>query len=149
MKTEEDTLISRIYHLKNITENSIAYNFLHYHNDSINNETINYGGLYSWVESLACHLEKFGQKNARVLIVLPSSLEYIVAFLGCLRTRYIAVPASLPQSLAQLLRLNSIIKHSKPSFLITSSSVLNHQSYLAIKTVIEKNEIILIDLAFV
>ncbi|MFD0857026.1 fatty acyl-AMP ligase, partial [Actinomadura adrarensis] len=47
--------------------------------------------------ALARHLEALGLRDRAVLLLYPEGLEFLVAFLGCLYARVIAVPSPLPE----------------------------------------------------
>ncbi len=55
---------------------------------------ISYQSLYEKSLNLASHLQ--GSLGERALIFLPSGLEYIIAFMGCLLAGVVAVPAYPP-----------------------------------------------------
>lgn len=55
-------------------------------------DELSYGGLYARAGALACDLDRRGLRQARVLIALPSGLDFVVAFYACLLAGVIAVP---------------------------------------------------------
>lgn len=62
------------------------------------------------------------QPGDRALIILPTGIDYVAAFLGCLLSRTIAVPLYPPANKGHLPRLLSIIRDSDASMLLTSEA---------------------------
>lgn len=103
----------------------LAYRFLI---DAENEEvSITYKELDLKARSIGSTLQTHTKKNDRVILLLPSGLEFIAAFLGCLYARVIAIPlppphpARVKKSLAATLR---IIKDVNPSVALMNSSLL-------------------------
>ena len=103
----------------------LAYRFLI---DGENEEvSITYKELDLKARSIGSTLQTYTKKNDRVILLLPSGLEFIAAFLGCLYARVIAIPlppphpARVKKSLAATLR---IIKDVNPSVALMNSSLL-------------------------
>ena len=60
----------------------------------------------------------------RALLLYPSGLEFIIAFLGCLSAGVIAVPNKAPQSKRDLSRLQAIAADAEASIILTDSQIL-------------------------
>ena len=60
----------------------------------------------------------------RLLLLLPSNLELVTAFFGCLYAGVVAVPAYPPQSRRHLPRLLSIVEDARPAVVLTSAALL-------------------------
>lgn len=94
-----------------------AYVFLA---DSMTNEeSINYRQLDAQARAVAARLQKLNKAGERALLLYPAGLDYIVAFLGCLYSGVIAVPA-YPPSRHHAYRLKAIIHDASPSIILTT-----------------------------
>src|SRR5581483_5821998 len=86
-------------------------------------ERLNYRALDERARAIASRLQSFKGAEHRALLLYPSGLEFITAFLGCLYAGVIAVPAppSHPSRLKRSFgRLKSIVDDSEPSFVLTT-----------------------------
>jgi acyl-CoA synthetase (AMP-forming)/AMP-acid ligase II len=70
---------------------------------------LSYRELDRQARSVAAWLQANGYAGERVLLLYPSGLEFVVAFMGCLYAGAIAVPAYPPRMNRNILRLTSII----------------------------------------
>lgn len=61
--------------------------------------------------------------QSRILLLLPSGIEFIQAFMGCLYAGMIAIPAYPPEGGQKRKRLYSIVKDCDPSLLITTRNI--------------------------
>lgn len=61
--------------------------------------------------------------QSRIILALPSGLEFIQAFMGCLYAGMIAVPAYPPEGTQKRNRLYAIVKDCSPRLLITSRAL--------------------------
>jgi FkbH-like protein len=87
-------------------------------------EHITYGQLGERAKALAKKLQLLNSYGGTALLLYPSSLEYISAFLGCLYAGVIAVPAFPPQPSRvkqSFSRLSGILKDAKPAAIMTNS----------------------------
>ncbi|WNO11461.1 non-ribosomal peptide synthetase [Teredinibacter sp. KSP-S5-2] len=95
--TEQATLNLILDSKKAKIENKVAYTFLEKGEEET--ASITYGGLWEQSVNLAKALNDIGIKPGdRALLLFPSCIEYVVAFLGCLKAGVIAVPLFPPQS---------------------------------------------------
>ncbi|WP_395103515.1 fatty acyl-AMP ligase [Actinomadura sp. SCN-SB] len=60
-------------------------------------DVLGFADLDRRARALARHLESLGLRDRAVLLLFPEGLEFLVAFLGCLYARVIAVPSPLPE----------------------------------------------------
>ena len=58
--------------------------------------SITYKGLDLKARAIGATLQNYTLKNDRVILLLPSGLEFIAAFLGCLYAGVIAIPLPPP-----------------------------------------------------
>jgi acyl-CoA synthetase (AMP-forming)/AMP-acid ligase II len=59
-------------------------------------DVLGFADLDRRARALARHLESLGLRDRAVLLLFPEGLEFLVAFLGCLYARVVAVPSPLP-----------------------------------------------------
>ncbi len=59
--------------------------------------TVNYEELNLRSKAIAAHLQKYASPGERALLLYPSGLEFIEAFLGCLYAKVIAIPVYPPK----------------------------------------------------
>ena len=83
-------------------------------------ERMTFGQLASRVRHVAANLRARGAGNERVLILLPSGPDFIVAFLGCLAAGAIAVPLYPPKKSDTTGRIESVVRDCTPRFALTS-----------------------------
>ncbi len=87
---------------------------------------LTYGQLDQHVRAIAAALQDSTRPGDRALLLYPSGLDYVTAFLGCLYVGVIAVPAYPPQSLRQdkvsTQRLGAIIRDAQPAVGLTLGS---------------------------
>lgn len=101
----------------------VAFTFLE--DGETESAQITYAELASRARCIAGCLQVHGiQPGDRALLLYPSSLEFIAAFLGCLYAGVIAVPTYTPQSKRHLPRLQAISMDAKASIVLTDSQIL-------------------------
>lgn len=83
-----------------------AFRFLSDGEDS--GSALDYAGLDREVARLAAALARVAAPGERIVLLLPPSLDYIVAFLACLHAGLVAVPAYPPGNRRTLPRLRAI-----------------------------------------
>src|SRR5436190_16818919 len=91
-------------------------------------QTLNFGELERRARAVGALLQAYAPRGARILLLYPPGLDYIVAFFGCLVGGYVAVPAYPPPSARthrSLQRLESIIIDSGAEIVLTTSAQLN------------------------
>ena len=104
--------------------NQIAYTFL------LDGETekvqLTYQALYQRVLTIAVHLQSVATPGERALLLYPPGLDYITAFLACLCSGVIAVPAYPPRPNRTDPRLQAIIKDAQATLVLTNGSLLTN-----------------------
>jgi acyl-CoA synthetase (AMP-forming)/AMP-acid ligase II len=99
-----------------------AYTFLVDGEDKT--ETVTYSALEKEVKKIASHLISHNLQGERVLLLYPSGMEYITAFLSCLYAGVIAVPAYPPRPNRSLERISSIVSDSKAKGALITEKLL-------------------------
>lgn len=98
-----------------------AYTFLP-DDAKLSAETATYAQIDRRARSVAAYLQQRGLAGERVLMLYPSSVRFIEAFLGCLYAGATAVPAPLPAGQQHHLdRLASIARDADASIALTVS----------------------------
>ncbi len=95
-----------------------------FEDDAGQTETWTYEKLSRRALTLGAWLSKHVQVGDRVLLVYPPGLEFIAAFLGCVYSGALPVPATYPKPRRPLPRLDSIVADCQPSLVLTHSSVI-------------------------
>jgi amino acid adenylation domain-containing protein len=116
-----DDIVERIRHRAASQASKIAYVFIGDGHEEAHHLT--YGDLDSQARAVAAHLQMAANPGARVLLLYPSSLDYVVAFYGCLYAGCIAVPAYPPQKTkgGRNDRLAAIISSAQPAVILTTT----------------------------
>jgi len=96
-----------------------AYTFLHFGEEP--DTSITYQELDQRVQSIASELQSLGYEGKPVLLLYPSGLEYIAAFLACLYAGAVAVPVYPPHSVRLLPRLQAIINDTRAAVALTTT----------------------------
>jgi acyl-CoA synthetase (AMP-forming)/AMP-acid ligase II len=88
--------------------------------------TFTYASLHEHVSAVATQLAEHAAPGDRALLLFPNGADYVVAFLACLYSGVIAVPAYPPQSPSpqSWSRLVSMAKDAAPRVVLTESALL-------------------------
>jgi natural product biosynthesis luciferase-like monooxygenase protein/FkbM family methyltransferase len=100
-----------------------AYSFLA---DGENEELrLGYAELDRRARAIGARLQEIARPGDRVLLLLPSDLDFVAAFFGCLYAGVVAVPAYPPRSQRSLPRLATIAGDATPALALTTSAILS------------------------
>src|SRR5688572_11349220 len=106
-----------------------AYTFL------VDGETdeisVTYGELDRRARAIAARLQAELPAGERVLLLLPTGLEYVAAFFGCLYAGMVAVPAYPPRRNQSLDRIESIVADSEPAAALVAAASTSHLETMA------------------
>jgi acyl-CoA synthetase (AMP-forming)/AMP-acid ligase II len=100
----------------------IAYTFLR--DGEIEEARLTFGELHAQARIVAGRLQGSTQPGDRALLVYPTGLEFVCAFLGCLYAGVIAVPVPEPLVPRHLLRLVEIVRDAQTQHILTTSKLL-------------------------
>ncbi|MEH2574545.1 amino acid adenylation domain-containing protein [Bradyrhizobium sp. AZCC 1708] len=119
----KDNLVERLRCHAALRSDRIALRFLE--GDSVAEE-LTFAGLDARIRSVAAYLQQLGGAGERAVILLPSGLDYAVAFYACLYSGVIAVPAYPPEGGAERYagRLNGILRDATPRFILTEAALV-------------------------
>ncbi|MCV7112572.1 AMP-binding protein, partial [Mycolicibacterium setense] len=108
--------------------NETAFTFLDYDLDPNGfAKTLTWSQVHARACVVADELTMYGvpgDRVARVAILAPQGLEYIVAFLGALQAGFIGVPLSTPQYGVHDERVSAVLRDSQPVAILTTSAVV-------------------------
>lgn len=82
---------------------------------------LTYRELAQQAQTIAGHLQTITQPGARVLLLYPTGLEFVCAFLGCLYAGAIAVPVFPPRPNRPLDHLKAIADNSQATAILTTT----------------------------
>src|SRR5262249_34967710 len=100
------TILDRLWSQAQSRPDQIVYRFL----GDTSGATLTFGQLNQRVQSIAARLREHASLGDRAMLLYPQGLEFIEAFLGCLATGIIAVPAYPPRKNRNAERLWAIIE---------------------------------------
>ncbi len=84
-----------------------------------------YQELDNRARTIAAHLQQMNIRGERALLLYPSGLEYISAFLGCLYAGVIAVPAYPPRKNRSFQRIELVMNDCKAKVALTTQQIKN------------------------
>lgn len=117
------TLVELLSHRASIQPQKLAYTFL---SDGEKKElNLTHADLEMKVKAIAAQLQSLNLTGERALLLYPPSLEYIIAFFGCLYAGVIAVPSYPPRPNRSFSRLLAVIQDAKAKITLTTASVLS------------------------
>jgi acyl-CoA synthetase (AMP-forming)/AMP-acid ligase II len=125
-------LLDALMHWTKKTPEKMALSFLNEKGDV--SVSLTYRDISAKSSNLASHLLKAGvTQGDRVLLVYPPSLDFIVAFLGCLKAGVIAVPTFPPDpsKLSKDIAMFSTITSSCGAKVALTSSLYNYATKVA------------------
>jgi amino acid adenylation domain-containing protein len=89
---------------------------------------LNFGELALRARSLGGRLQELGLEGERALLLYPSGLEFVTAFLGCLSAGVAAVPTPLPRPNRPMERVRAIIEDARPRVVLTTAALAAERS---------------------
>lgn len=125
-------LLNKLYQHYQANPEKIAYRFIL--NDKKNQE-LTYADLYMQSTKVANYFLKNGlKKNERVLIILPQSLNYLVAYFGCLFANVIAIPLYPANKMADFNRIAAIVNDAEVKCVIGDPQTLERLNTFPLTT---------------
>jgi len=86
--------------------------------------SLTYEQLEQKAKAIAAYLQSLCSPQDRVLLLYPSSIDYITAFFGCLYAGVIAIPAYPPRPNRSLNRIHNILQNADTKIALTSTDTL-------------------------
>jgi amino acid adenylation domain-containing protein len=121
------TLIHAVFDLAERRPDDVAYRFLTEGDADGPVEELTYAQLLARAQCLGHFLEQRGGRGQRALMLYPQGLEFLSAFVGCLASGVVAVPAHAPSTgypVRMLERLRSIATDAGARFVLTTREAL-------------------------
>ncbi|KRR25686.1 non-ribosomal peptide synthetase [Bradyrhizobium lablabi] len=117
-----DNLVERLREHAAVRPNKVALRFLE--GDDVADE-LSFAALDSRIRSVAARLQALNGSGERAVILLPSGINYAVAFYACLYAGVIAVPAYPPEGGPERYagRLNGILRDAAPRFILVETAL--------------------------
>jgi len=84
--------------------------------------TLSFGELDRAARRVAAELEARGLAGGRALLLQSPGLEFVIAFLGCLYARVVAVPMNTPRNERALGTMLAIARHAAPGIVLTDAA---------------------------
>jgi acyl-CoA synthetase (AMP-forming)/AMP-acid ligase II/alkylation response protein AidB-like acyl-CoA dehydrogenase/acyl carrier protein len=115
------SIVDALSHWREVNPNKTAFTFL---SDKGSKESdITFAELHRKVMAFASLLRAEQMEGQRIIIVLPSGIDYAVAFLSCLASGAIAVPLYPPNGKRDWGRLRTVIEDCQPKAVMLNRSV--------------------------
>ncbi|OJT19471.1 AMP-dependent synthetase [Archangium sp. Cb G35] len=89
-------------------------------------QALTFGELQQRVLAVAARLQALGAAEQRALLLYQPGLDFIIAFLGCVCARVVAVPAYPPRNNQNLNRLRTVIEDAGAGWVLTTSSLMSN-----------------------
>ncbi|MEO0469405.1 MAG: AMP-binding protein, partial [Bacteroidota bacterium] len=117
-----DTLVSILQRHAIQKGEELAFGFLE--SGEILRTQLSFAELDRGARAVAARLQAMDQQNGHVMLLFPSSLDYIVAFFGCLYAGVTAVPVYPPAMGKQVDRVEKINRDCAPFAYLTNRRVM-------------------------
>ena len=88
-------------------------------------DRVTYGELDARAGSVAARLQATLEPGQRALLLYPTGIDFVAAFLDCLYAGVVAVPAFPPGRRRRDQRLQAIVENWRPSLALIDSATLN------------------------
>lgn len=121
MPVAHRTMIDLLSHWRTVTPDAPAYTCLGDRGQEDGH--LNFRELHADVMLLAARLSAWGLTGQRMMIILPSGLDYIAGFLACLAAGVIAVPMYPPQSKRDWSKIAAVAGNCAPAGIMMSRRV--------------------------
>lgn len=102
------------------TPDKLAYMFLE--DRTFDEKTLTFQQLYLRSIAVSGKLQKILDPQDRAILLLPSGLEFVQAFYGCLMANIVAVPTYLPRNERDWSRVDRILADSEAKCILCSES---------------------------
>ncbi|MGX1324740.1 acyl-CoA synthetase (AMP-forming)/AMP-acid ligase II [Bradyrhizobium sp. USDA 377] len=119
---DRSNLVERLREHAALRPEKVALRFLE--GDDVGDE-LTFVALDVRIRALAAWLQQMGGAGERAVILLPSGINYAVAFYACLYSGVIAVPAYPPEGGPERYagRLNGILRDAAPRFILVETAL--------------------------
>ena len=119
------TLVDLLRERARATPERLAFTYLE--GGERETDAITYAGLDQKARAIAAYLQQQGFAGERALMLLPSGIDFVAAFFGCLYAAVVPVPAPLPERgrFGRMLpRLEAMAEDARARVVLTLESVI-------------------------
>ncbi len=116
------TIIDVLRHQAVFNSEKLAYRFIQ--SKSSNPEEMTFEFVWKKVQAIAAELQRSQATGSTAILLYPSSLEFVCAFLGCLAAGVVAVTVQSPRRMRNLSRIDEIVQDSQSTIALTTSTWL-------------------------
>lgn len=92
--------------------------------DSGEMQCLTYGALYRRAMAVACQLHAQAAPGARVAMLFPPGVEFVVGFFACAQAGLVPTPACFPKAGRPVPRLESVVSDARPAILLADRQTL-------------------------
>ncbi len=117
-----ETLVDLLQYRAEYQPHQTAYTFLK--DGEVEAGSLTYLMLAQQAQAIAASLQALNATGQYAILLYPSGLEFISAFLGCLLAGVIAIPVSPPRRIEKTLKLESILRDSQATFVLTTTDYI-------------------------
>ncbi|MGO1101833.1 fatty acyl-AMP ligase (plasmid) [Priestia megaterium] len=121
------SMIDLLSHKAMIHPEKVVYTFLS--NDNQDETNITYQELHMYAQQIAAYLQHLGLEGQRALLMYPSGIDYVKAFLGCIYANVTPVPVYLPGLSRNMERLKAIMDDSATNIILTTTQLHSKISF--------------------
>lgn len=117
------SLVESLSHLATVRAHERAFTFVEYPdlNSPGRHRTLTWSQLDGRAQAVAAQLAECTQPGDRAVLLLPQGLDYVSAFLGCLRAQVVAVPLFPPDVIGHADRIVGVLRDCEPACAFISS----------------------------
>lgn len=121
------SMIDLLSHKAMIHPEKVVYTFLS--NDNQDETDITYQELHMYAQQIAAYLQHLGLEGQRALLMYPSGIDYVKAFLGCIYANVTPVPVYPPGLSRNMERLKAIMDDSATNIILTTTQLHSKISF--------------------
>ncbi|MBZ5482863.1 fatty acyl-AMP ligase [Priestia megaterium] len=127
LNSNYSSMIDLLSHKAMIHPEKVVYTFLS--NDNQDETNITYQELHMYAQQIAAYLQHLGLEGQRALLMYPSGIDYVKAFLGCIYANVTPVPVYPPGLSRNMERLKAIMDDSATNIILTTTQLHSKISF--------------------
>jgi acyl-CoA synthetase (AMP-forming)/AMP-acid ligase II len=117
-----DTIIESLQYRAEYQPHQTAYTFLK--DGEAETGYLTYLALAQQAQAIAATLQSLNATGQCAILLYPSGLEFISAFLGCLLAGVIAIPANPPRRIEKTSKLEAMLRDSQAAYVLTTAAFI-------------------------
>ena len=140
------TLISLIgRNIANVGD-SVAYRFLDYSRSDGQAIEVTWAQLGVRLRAIGARVQQFADRGDRVAVLAPQGIDYVAGFYAAIKAGAIAVPLFAPELPGHAERLDTALRDSEPTVLLTTTSAKNTvENFLTTHPQLRRPQVVVID----